>query len=94
MKRDTANHFAQDKLQLRITSAYCIELTDPAIFRKMGEMGLIGVTIPERYDGLGFGTVVYGLVALEIERASKLEVAKQLIELIAERYTSSRPQTK
>jgi glutaryl-CoA dehydrogenase len=40
----------------------------PAIFREMGEAGLLGVTIPETYGGLGAGYVTYGLVAREVER--------------------------
>ena len=42
--------------------------TDPAIFREMGELGLLGVTIPEAYGGLGGSYVSYGLVAREVER--------------------------
>jgi glutaryl-CoA dehydrogenase len=34
----------------------------------MGEMGLLGVTIPEEYGGLGAGYVAYGLIAREVER--------------------------
>ncbi len=44
------------------------ETTDPAIFREMGEMGLLGVTVPEEYGGLGASYVAYGLIAREIER--------------------------
>ncbi|NHX27760.1 acyl-CoA dehydrogenase, partial [Escherichia coli] len=44
------------------------EETDPAIFGEMGEMGLLGTTIPEEYGGLGAGYVTYGLVAREVER--------------------------
>jgi glutaryl-CoA dehydrogenase len=48
--------------------AFREEKTDPAIFREMGEMGLLGVTIPEEYGGLGASYVAYGLVAREVER--------------------------
>ena len=68
MLRDAAKAFAQDKLQPRVIAAYRNEETDPAIFREMGEAGLLGVTIPEEYGGLGAGYVTYGLVAREIER--------------------------
>ncbi len=68
MLRDGARAFAQDKLQPRIIGAYAEETTDPDIFREMGEAGLLGITIPEEYGGLGAGYVTYGLVAREIER--------------------------
>jgi len=68
MLRDAAHSYAQDKLQPRVTEAYETEQTDPEIFREMGQMGLLGVTIPEEYGGLGAGYVAYGLVAREIER--------------------------
>ena len=68
MLRDAAKAFAQDKLQPRVIAAYRNEETDPAIFREMGEAGLLGVTIPEEFGGLGAGYVTYGLIAREIER--------------------------
>ena len=68
MLRDGARAYAQEKLLPRVTEAYREEKTDPAIFREMGEMGLLGVTIPEEYGGLGASYVAYGLVAREVER--------------------------
>ena len=68
MIRDAAAAFAADKLAPRIEEAYLNEATDPAIFREMGEAGLLGITIPEEYGGLGAGYVTYGLVAREVER--------------------------
>jgi glutaryl-CoA dehydrogenase len=68
MIRDTAAAFAADKLAPRVQEAYLNENTDPAIFREMGEAGLLGVTIPEEYGGVGAGYVAYGLVAREVER--------------------------
>ena len=68
MLRDAARTYAQNRLQPRVIEAYRDETTDPAIFREMGEMGLLGVTIPEAYGGVGAGYVSYGLVAREIER--------------------------
>jgi len=68
MLRDAAKAFAQDKLQPRVIAAYRNEETDPAIFHEMGEAGLLGVTIPEEFGGLGAGYVTYGLIAREIER--------------------------
>ncbi|OOY22299.1 acyl-CoA dehydrogenase [Thioclava sp. DLFJ5-1] len=68
MLRDAARAYAQDKLQPRVIEAFENETTDPAIFREMGEMGLLGATIPEEYGGIGAGYVSYGLIAREIER--------------------------
>ena len=68
MMAESARSFAQEKLQPRVTQAFANEETDPGIFREMGEMGLLGVTIPEEYGGLGSTYVSYGLVAREIER--------------------------
>ena len=66
--RDTARDYAQGELQPRVIEAYANEYTDPAIFTEMGELGLLGVTIPEQYGGVGAGYVAYGLVAREVER--------------------------
>ena len=66
--RDTAHSYAQAKLQPRVIDAYREEHTDPAIFREMGEQGLLGCTLPEEYGGAGLGYVAYGLVAREVER--------------------------
>lgn len=68
MIADSARAYAQEKLLPRVTAAYQNEETDPEIFREMGEMGLLGTTIPEEYGGLGGNYVSYGLVAREIER--------------------------
>ncbi|RWB27911.1 MAG: acyl-CoA dehydrogenase [Mesorhizobium sp.] len=68
MVRDGAAAFAADKLAPRIEEAYLEEKTDAGIFREMGEAGLLGITIPEEYGGLGGNYVTYGLVAREVER--------------------------
>jgi glutaryl-CoA dehydrogenase len=68
MLRDGARAYATEKLQPRVIAAYREETTDPSIFREMGEMGLLGVTVPEEYGGLGASYVAYGLVAREVER--------------------------
>jgi len=66
--RDSARAYAQDKLAPRIIKAYRKEYTDPEVFREMGELGLLGATLPEAYGGVGASYVSYGLVAREIER--------------------------
>ena len=59
---------ARSKLAPRVLEAFRNEKTDPAIFREMGELGLLGPTIPEQYGGAGLNYVCYGLIAREVER--------------------------
>ena len=66
--RDTARDYAQDRLMPRVLQAYREETFDRAIMTEMGELGLLGATIPEAYGGAGLGHVAYGLVAREVER--------------------------
>ncbi|MDF2997419.1 MAG: acyl-CoA dehydrogenase domain protein [Xanthobacteraceae bacterium] len=66
--RDTARDYAQEKLKPRVASAYMQERFDREIMDEMGELGLLGPTIPEEYGGAGLGYVAYGLVAREVER--------------------------
>ncbi|TAH46120.1 MAG: acyl-CoA dehydrogenase [Betaproteobacteria bacterium] len=68
MVRDTARAYSQEKLLPRVQEAFRHEKTDPAIFREMGELGLLGATIPEQYGGAGMNYVSYGLIAREVER--------------------------
>ncbi len=68
MVLDTAHSYAQEKLAPRVLEAFRHEKTDPAIFREMGELGLLGPTIAPEYGGAGLGYVAYGLIAREVER--------------------------
>jgi glutaryl-CoA dehydrogenase len=68
MVRAAAARYAQDKLAPRVLEAFRHEKTDPAIFREMGELGLLGPTIPADYGGPGLNYVAYGLIAREVER--------------------------
>jgi glutaryl-CoA dehydrogenase len=68
MLSDGARAFATEKLAPRVEDAFENETVAPEIFAEMGEMGLLGVTVPEEYGGLGGSYVSYGLVAREIER--------------------------
>jgi glutaryl-CoA dehydrogenase len=68
MVRDAANAYCQERLAPRVLEAFRNEKTDPAIFREMGELGLLGPTIPEEYGGPGLNYTAYGLIAREIER--------------------------
>lgn len=65
--RDTARHYSQDRLLPRIVQAFRHEQTDPAIFRELGELGLLGATL-DGYGCAGASYVSYGLLAREIER--------------------------
>ena len=66
--RDAAAAYCQERLAPRVLEAFRNENTDPAIFREMGELGLLGATTPEQYGGAGLNYVCYGLVAREVER--------------------------
>ena len=66
--RDAARAYCQDRLAPRVLNAFRNEQTDASIFREMGELGLLGVTIPTEYGGSGLNYVSYGLVAREVER--------------------------
>jgi glutaryl-CoA dehydrogenase len=68
MVRDTAETYAQEKLQPRVTSAYMDERFDREIMSEMGDLGLLGATVPEEYGGAGLGYVSYGLIARAVER--------------------------
>jgi glutaryl-CoA dehydrogenase len=86
MVRDTAQAYAQGRLAPRVLEAFRHESTDIAIFREMGELGLLGATIPEEYGGAGLNYVSYGLIAREIERVdsgyrSMMSVQSSLVML-------------
>jgi glutaryl-CoA dehydrogenase len=68
MVRDAAAAYCQDKLAPRVLDAFRHEKMDVSIFREMGEVGLLGPTIPEQYGGPGLNYVAYGLIAREVER--------------------------
>eukprot|EP01032_Pedospumella_encystans_P018776 gene18776-21369_t len=65
---EAARAYCQERLLPRVTDAFLNETTDRAIFNEMGELGLLGATIPEQYGGAGLNYVCYGLVAREVER--------------------------
>jgi glutaryl-CoA dehydrogenase len=84
MVRDTARGYAQDKLFPKVIDAWREERVDRDVLREMGELGLLGPTIPEEYGGAGLGYVAYGLIAREIERVdsgyrSTLSVQSSLV---------------
>ncbi|EPX79227.1 acyl-CoA dehydrogenase [Litoreibacter arenae] len=68
MLRDAARSFADAELAPKVIQANREETVDPGIFKAMGQAGLLGLTLPEKYGGLGASYVTYGLVAREIER--------------------------
>jgi glutaryl-CoA dehydrogenase len=68
MVQEAARVYCEEKLAPRILDAFRHERTDPAIFREMGELGLLGSMIPGEYGGAGLNYVCYGLVAREVER--------------------------
>ncbi len=64
---ETARGYAEDKLRPRVMSAYSEERFDPEIMTEMGELGLLGATIPEEFGGAALGHVAYGLIARAVE---------------------------
>ncbi len=68
MIRDSAHQYCQEKLMPRVLKANRDEIFDVEIMRELGELGLLGCTIPEKYGCAGVNSVVYGLVAREVER--------------------------
>jgi len=86
MVRDSAAAYAKGSLAPRVLEAFRAETTDTAIFREMGELGLLGPTLPEAYGGAGLNYVCYGVVAREIERVdsgyrSMMSVQSSLVML-------------
>jgi glutaryl-CoA dehydrogenase len=86
MVRDAARAYAQERLSPRIVLAFREERADPSVFREMGDLGLLGATIPESFGGAGLNYVSYGLIAREIERVdsgyrSMMSVQSSLVML-------------
>ena len=86
MVRDAAHAYCQKKLAPRVLEAFRNEKTDTSIFREMGELGLLGPTIPAEYGGPGLNYVSYGLIAREVERVdsgyrSMMSVQSSLVML-------------
>ena len=84
MVRDAAAVYCQQKLMPRVLEAFRHEKTDVGIFREMGELGLLGPTIPPEYGGAGLSYVSYGLIAREVERVdsgyrSRMSVHSSLV---------------
>lgn len=93
MIREAAASYAQGKLKPRVQEAFRNESTDPSIFREMGELGLLGVTISEEYGGAGLNYVSYGLIAREVERVdsgyrSMMSVQSSLVMVPIEAFGS------
>ncbi len=86
MIQKAAQDYCQKKLAPRVLDAFRNEQTDPSIFREMGELGLLGPTIPQEYGGPGLSYVDYGLIAREVERVdsgyrSMMSVQSSLVML-------------
>jgi glutaryl-CoA dehydrogenase len=84
--RDAARDYCQGRLLPRVQESFRHERSDPAIYPEMGEMGLLGPTIPAEYGGAGLNYVSYGLVAREVERVdsgyrSMMSVQSSLVML-------------
>lgn len=80
----TARQYAQERLLPRVKEAYRQERFDPAIYEEMGQLGLLGSTLPAQYGCAGISQVSYGLIAREVERVdsgyrSALSVQSSLV---------------
>jgi glutaryl-CoA dehydrogenase len=99
MVRDTAEAYAQERLLPRVTEAYLDERFDRDILSEMGELGLLGATIPTEYGGAGLNYVSYGLVARAVERVdsgyrSAMSVQSSLVMHPIHAYGSEEQRTK
>jgi len=97
--RDTAEGYAQEKLQPRVTPAFLDERFDAEIMREMGALGLLGATIPAQYGGAGLNYVSYGLVARAVERVdsgyrSAMSVQSSLVMYPIHAYGSEEQRAK
>ena len=68
MIRDTAHGYCQDRLLSRVVLANRHETFDRDIMTEMGDLGMLGATLPEKFGGVGANYVAYGLIAREVER--------------------------
>jgi glutaryl-CoA dehydrogenase len=99
MVRDSARAYCQEKLAPRVLEAFRHERADPSIFREMGQMGMLGPTIPEAYGGAGLNYVAYGLIAREVERVdsgyrSMMSVQSSLVMVPIFEFGSEAQRTK
>src|ERR1700676_2256399 len=99
MVRDAARDYAQGRLAPRIVDAFRSEQTDPGIFKEMGDLGLLGATIPPEFGGGGLNYVCYGLVAREVERIdsgyrSMMSVQSSLVMLPIDRFGTQTQKSK
>jgi glutaryl-CoA dehydrogenase len=97
--RDTAEGYAQESLQPRVTSAFLDERFDREIMDEMGELGLLGATVPHEYGGAGLNYVSYGLVARAVERVdsgyrSAMSVQSSLVMYPIHAYGTEAQRTK
>ncbi|HEX8655163.1 MAG TPA: acyl-CoA dehydrogenase [Allosphingosinicella sp.] len=97
--RDTAEGYAQERLQPRVTKAFLDEDFDREIMSEMGALGLLGATIPPSYGGAGLNYVSYGLVARAVERVdsgyrSAMSVQSSLVMHPIHAYGSEEQRTK
>ena len=97
--RDSAAAFATEHLLPRVENAYMNETVEPEIFGLMGQTGLLGITVPEQYGGVGASYVAYGLVAREVERIdsgyrSMMSVQSSLVMFPIHEYGSEEQRMK
>src|SRR3984885_1846341 len=99
MVRDAARDYAQGRLAPHIVDAFRSEKPDAGVFRKMGDLGLLGAPIPAEFGGGGLNYVCYGLIAREVERIdsgyrSMMSVQSSLVMLPIDRFGTAVQKTK
>ena len=97
--RNMARNYCTEKLMPRVKSAYSEERFDKEIFIEMGELGLLGSMVSERYGGISASHVIYGLVAREVERVdsgyrSMMSVQSSLVMYPIEAFGSEEQKMK
>jgi len=99
MVRDAAREYAAERLAPRVLQSFREERADPSIFKEMGEVGLLGATLPTEYGGAGLNYVSYGLIAREVERIdsgyrSMMSVQSSLVMLPIHQFGSEEQRQK
>jgi glutaryl-CoA dehydrogenase len=99
MVRDAAREYAAERLAPRVLQSFREERADPSIFKEMGEVGLLGATLPTEYGGAGLNYVSYGLIAREVERIdsgyrSMMSVQSSLVILPIHQFGSEEQRQK
>ncbi len=70
MLRDTIAAFAADEIAPRAAEIDRSNQFPMDLWKKMGDLGILGITVPEEYGGAGMGYLAHCVAMEEISRAS------------------------